>query len=157
MCGNADGDCLYPSHLQRLFGVRGEEDRGLIHIDYVFFHNLSHLLFLYQLHEIECIWCCLCRRAFRNMSTHPVPQSCVFNDLYIIKDFAPSDLAWKIWQIRYLSWHNLCHHYHFLLMKLEDISHKKIIKRHQTTAAWMHLPNVGRKVVGHMVKLFHWW
>ena len=34
-------------------------------------------------------------------------------------------------QITRLAQHNSRHHYHSLLMKLEDISEKKIIKRHQ--------------------------
>ena len=36
LCGSMDSDCHYPSHLQSLFGVKGEEDCC---------HDFSHLLF----------------------------------------------------------------------------------------------------------------
>ena len=65
LCGGTDVDCLNASHIQSLFGVKGEENRGIIYIDNDFFT----ICFTYILHEIECIWCCHCRRMLRFMST----------------------------------------------------------------------------------------
>ena len=132
LCGRMDGDRLYSFHLQNLCGVRFEEDRCFTHIDNVFFHYLSYLLFPCLLHEIKCIWCCLHMRALRFISTHTVSQSLWLQP--------PVDNQWlcTIWfgmenltQYRCLSWHNSCHHYHSLLMKLKDIPKKKIVNRHQ--------------------------
>ena len=85
--------------------------------------------FLYLLHEIECIWYCLCKRAWRFMNTHPVLQSLclqqpVHNQLLCTISFGTENLT----QIRCLPWHNSCCHYHSLLTKLKDILEKKIIK-----------------------------
>ena len=40
----------------------------------IYCHNLSRLLFLNLLHEIQYIWCHLCRKMLRFMSTCPMPQ-----------------------------------------------------------------------------------
>ena len=95
--GNMDGHCLYTSHLQSLFRVRGEEGRGLIHIDNIFVSWFISLAFFL----ISCT----------KSSASDVPSAgehwdswlliqylnpCVFNHLCTINDFAPSNLSRKI-------------------------------------------------------------
>ena len=41
----------------------------------MFFFLICLTLFFPNLHDIKCIWCCLCRRTLRFMSTHPAPEA----------------------------------------------------------------------------------
>ena len=132
LCGSMDGECLYISHLQSLFGVRGEEERDLIHIDNDFFTICLTYCFPYLLHEIGCIWCCLCRRAQRFICIHLVSQSLCLQPPMHNQWLCTIQCGTKnSTQIRCLSWHNLHCHYHSLLMKLKHIPKKMIIHQHQ--------------------------
>ena len=95
LCGSMKSVCLYISHLQSLFEMRAEEDRGLIHIDNAFFHDLSHLLCPYILHEIKCTDAASAGEHWDSWVPIRNLNPCAFDNLYTINDFAPSDLAWK--------------------------------------------------------------
>ena len=134
------GECIYNSHLWSLLWVRGEGDRGFIHIDNAFLFAICLTYFFPNLlHEIECFWCFLCKIVLRFMSAHLIAQS------MCLQPPVNNQRLCTIW-LACLSQYNAHPHYCFLLKLLKCIAKKKIVHglnvfslcwmRH----GWAHVP-----------------
>ena len=96
MCPVWRNGCQLSFHLSSPKFAWSERWRRWAWLMLIMYFSMIWLIFFNLLLEIECIWCCLCRRALRFMSTHLMPQSLYLQPPVNYQSFAPSDLVQKM-------------------------------------------------------------